>query len=132
MSNSWYGFVMNESCQCNFFSCNGRVTGLVFRETSCILTLVRSLALFHMGNFLRKIGKHIFRRYYYTSDEKPVGKRYSESYWQAFLNCVLSIFFNDQFNRVRLQITFADMSCCKSAGGQDENSKAVWQIWETV
>lgn len=45
-------------------------------------------------------------------------------YRWAFLGCVLSnIFFNYQFDRIRLQITFADMSCCKLAGGQDENSK---------
>lgn len=56
----------------SFFSCSARGAELVLREISCILTLVRILALFHMGNFLRKIKEHMFRRCYYTSDEKPV------------------------------------------------------------
>lgn len=43
-------------------------------------------------------------------------------YQWAFLGCTLpNIFFNEKFDIIRLQIIFVEMSCCKSAEGQDKN-----------
>lgn len=45
-------------------------------------------------------------------------------YQWTFLGCVMSnTFFNDQLDRIRLQITFVDTSCGKSVWGTERAFK---------